>query len=65
MTKGPLVWAAIILAALLMMVSAIMMLNRDLFLANTTLFACISGGLAIAVLAVLLFMLYRSRQARP
>ncbi len=65
MTKGPLVWAAIILAALLMIVSGLMIVNRDFFLANTALVTCISGILALGVVIVLILMFLRSRQQRP
>ena len=62
MTKGPLVWAAVILAILLMAVSAIMILDRDLFLQNTTTITAVSGVLAIAVVVVLFLMLFRMKK---
>ena len=62
MTKGPLVWAAVILAILLMAVSAIMILDRDLFLQNTTAITAVSGVLAIAVVVVLFLMLFRMKK---
>jgi hypothetical protein len=61
MMKGPLVYAAIALAALLMVVSGIIVLDRDLFLSNQTAFLAVSGVLAIAVVAVLVLMLLRIR----
>ena len=63
MIKGPLVYAAIILAALLMIISAIMVLARDFFQENMELIVGISGALAIAVIAVLIMMLIRMRKA--
>lgn len=63
MIKGPLVYAAIILAALLMIVSAVMVLSRDFFQENKELIVGISGVLAIAVVAVLIMMLIRMRKA--
>ncbi len=63
MIKGPLVYAAIILAALLMIVSAVMVLSRDFFQENKELIVGISGVLAIAVIAVLIMMLIRMRKA--
>ena len=63
MIKGPLVYAAIILAALLMIVSAVMVLSRDFFQENMELIVGISGALAIAVIAVLIMMLIRMRKA--
>jgi len=63
MIKGPLVYAAIILAALLMIISAVMVLARDFFQENMELIVGISGALAIAVIAVLIMMLIRMRKA--
>ncbi|MBE6524180.1 MAG: hypothetical protein E7Z65_04835 [Thermoplasmata archaeon] len=63
MIKGPLVYAAVILAALLMIVSAVMVLARDFFQENMELIVGISGALAIAVIAVLIMMLIRMRKA--
>ncbi len=63
MIKGPLVYVAIILAALLMIVSAVMVLSRDFFQENKELIVGISGVLAIAVIAVLIMMLIRMRKA--
>ncbi len=63
MIKGPLVYAAIILAALLMIVSAVMVLSRDFFQENKELIVGISGVLAIAVIAVLIMMFIRMRKA--
>lgn len=62
MIKGPLVYAAVILAALLMIISAVMVLVRDVFQENMELFVGISGVLAIAVVAVLIMMLIRMRK---
>lgn len=64
MTKGPLVYAAIILAALLMIVSGLMIVNREFFLANAALITCISGILALGVIVVLVIMYIRMRQTR-
>ena len=63
MTKGPLVYAALILAALFMIISAIMVLDRDFFLDNTMLVGGISGALAVAVIVVLILILVRTRKA--
>ena len=63
MIKGPLVYAAVILAALLMIISAVMVLARDFFQENMELIVGISGVLAIAVIAVLIMMLIRMRKA--
>ncbi len=63
MIKGPLVYAAIILAALLMIVSAVMVLSRDFFQENMELIVGISGALAITVIAILIMMLIRMRKA--
>lgn len=62
MIKGPLVYAAVILAAILMIVSAIVILNRDLFLENTELIMGISGAVALCVIVVMIMMLIRTRQ---
>ena len=62
MKRGPLVYAAVILAALLMIVSAVIVLNRDMFLENSEMFIAISGVLAIAVVAVMVFMFLRVRK---
>ena len=56
------VYAAVILAALLMIISAVMVLARDVFQENMELFVGISGVLAIAVVAVLIMMLIRMRK---
>jgi NADH:ubiquinone oxidoreductase subunit 6 (subunit J) len=62
MIKGPLVYAAVILAAILMIVSAVVILNRDLFLENTELIMGISGAVALCVIIVMIIMLIRTRQ---
>ncbi|MBE6522793.1 MAG: hypothetical protein E7Z62_06685 [Thermoplasmata archaeon] len=62
MIKGPLVYAAVILAAILMVVSAIVILDRDLFLENTELIMAVSGLVALGVIIVLIMMLIRMRQ---
>ena len=62
MIKGPLVYAATILAAILMVVSAIVILDRDLFLENTELIMAVSGLVALGVIIVLILMLIRMRQ---
>lgn len=62
MIKGPLVYAAVILAAILMIVSAVVILNRDLFLENTELIMGISGAVALCVIVVMIMMLIRTRQ---
>ncbi len=62
MIKGPLVYAAVILAAILMVVSAIVILDRDLFLENTKLIMAVSGLVALGVIIVLIMMLIRMRQ---
>lgn len=62
MIKGPLVYAAVILAAILMVVSAIVILDRDLFLENTDLIMAVSGLVALGVIIVLIMMLIRMRQ---
>jgi NADH:ubiquinone oxidoreductase subunit 6 (subunit J) len=62
MIKGPLVYAAVILAAILMIVSAVVILNRDLFLENTELIMGISGAVALCVIIVMIMMLIRTRQ---
>jgi len=62
MIKGPLVYAAVILAALLMVISAVMILNRDFFLENTVLISVVSGIIALGVVVVLVIMLYRTKQ---
>jgi len=62
MQKGPLVYAAVILAALLLILSLIMALNRDFFLANSGIIMGITGVLALLVVAVLVVMLIRIRK---
>ena len=62
MIKGPLIYAAVILAAILMVVSAIVILDRDLFLENTELIMAVSGLVALGVIIVLIMMLIRMRQ---
>ena len=62
MIKGPLVYAAVILAAILMVVFAIVILDRDLFLENTELIMAVSGLVALGVIIVLIMMLIRMRQ---
>ena len=62
MIKGPLVYAAVILAAILMVISAIVILDRDLFLENTELIMAVSGLVALGVIIVLIMMLIRMRQ---
>ena len=64
MVKGPLVYAAVILAAILMILSGLMVLNREFFLANSELILVASGAVAIAVVVVLVLMLLRIRSAR-
>lgn len=61
MIKGPLVYAALILAAILMGLSSFMVLARDLFFENSTLILCISGIVALAVIVVLFLMFLRTR----
>ena len=61
MTKGPLVYLALILAAALMIVSAVLMLNRDLFVDNSDMIMIVTGILALAVVVVLIVMLFRMR----
>jgi len=65
MQKGPLVYCAVILAALLMIVSGIMVVNRDFFLANSDAITAVSGILAIAVVIVLILILVRTKQHKP
>jgi NADH:ubiquinone oxidoreductase subunit 6 (subunit J) len=62
MIKGPLVYAAVILAALLMVISAVVILNRDLFLENSELIMIVSGVVAIGVIIVLVLMFLRIRK---
>ena len=61
MIKGPLVYTAVILAALLMIISAVVILNRDLFLENSNLIMILSGVIALGVIVVLVMMLIRTR----
>lgn len=63
MIKGPLVYAAVFLAALLIILSAVMMLCRDFFAENPTLMMGLTGVVAIAVVAVLILMLVKMRKA--
>ena len=65
MQKGPLVYCAVILAALLMIVSGIMVANREFFLANSDAIAIVSGILALGVVIVLILILIRTRKYRP
>ena len=65
MIKGPLVYAAMILAALLMIISAVVILNRDLFVENSDLIMIISGVLALGVIIVLVMMLIRTWNRNP
>ena len=61
MMKGPLVYVAIGLAVILMILSAVMVLNRDFFLDNAEIIAGISGVLALAVVAVIILIMMRYR----
>jgi hypothetical protein len=45
-----------------MIISALMILNRDFFLENSTPITIVSGVIAAGVVIVLLIMLYRTRQ---
>jgi NADH:ubiquinone oxidoreductase subunit 6 (subunit J) len=63
MIKGPLVWSVLILAVLLMILSAIMVLDRDFFLENSTVITIVSGIIAAAVVIVMILMLIRTRKA--
>ncbi|MBR4202534.1 MAG: hypothetical protein IKQ93_03055 [Candidatus Methanomethylophilaceae archaeon] len=65
MIKGPLVYAAMILAALLMIISAVVILNRDLFVENSDLIMIVSGVLALGVIIVLVMMLIRTWNRNP
>jgi len=65
MLKGPLVYAAVILAAMLMVISGIMVADRDFFIANQDLVLAVSGIIAIGVIVVLILMLLRMRSQRP
>ena len=65
MIKGPLVYAAMILAALLMIISALVILNRDLFVENSDLIMIVSGVLALGVIIVLVMMLIRTWNRNP
>ncbi len=65
MIKRPLVYAAMILAALLMIISAVVILNRDLFLENSDLLMIVSGVLALGVIIVLVMMLIRTWNRNP
>lgn len=65
MIKGPLVYAAMILAALLMIISAVVILNRDLFVENSGLIMIVSGVLALGVIIVLVMMLIRTWNRNP
>ena len=62
MIKGPLVWAVVALAIILMVISAIMILDRDLFLNNSTLIASVSGAVALVVIVLLILMLFRVKR---
>ncbi len=64
MQKGPLVYAAVILAALLLILSMIMALNRDFFLANSSIIVGVTGVLALLVIAVLILMLIRMKKCQ-
>lgn len=61
MMKGPLVYVAIGLAVILMILSAVMVLNRDFFLDNAEIIAGISGVLALVVVAVIILIMMRYR----
>ena len=61
MMKGPLVYVAIGLAVILMILSAVMVLNRDFFLDNAEIIAGLSGVLALAVVAVIILIMMRYR----
>jgi hypothetical protein len=61
MIKGPLVYAALILAAILMGLSSMMVLARDFFFENSTIVLCISGIVALAVIVVLFLIFLRTR----
>jgi len=65
MIKGPLVYAAMILAALLMIISTVVILNRDLFVENSDLIMIVSGVLALGVIIVLVMMLIRTWNRNP
>ncbi len=65
MIKGPLVYAAMILAALLMIISAVVILNRDLFVENSDLIMIVSGVVALGVIIVLVMMLIRTWNRNP
>ncbi|MBQ7979215.1 MAG: hypothetical protein IJ248_05645 [Candidatus Methanomethylophilaceae archaeon] len=65
MIKGPLVYAAMILAALLMIISAVVILNRDLFVENSDLIMIVSGVIALGVIIVLVMMLIRTWNRNP
>lgn len=65
MIKGPLVYTAAILAALLMIISVVLILNRDLFLDNPDIIMIVSGVLALAVVIVLVMMLIRTWNRNP
>ncbi len=62
MEKGPLVYAAIILAAILMAVSSLMMVYRNVFMENKEMVTLISGIIAAGVILVLILMLMRLRK---
>lgn len=62
MTKGPLTYAAVILAALLMAVSIMIMLFRDAFLENQTIIIAVTLVLAICVIVVLLAVFFKQRR---
>jgi len=65
MIKGPLVYAAMILAALLMIISAVVILNRDLFVENSDLIMIVSGVVALGVIIVLVMILIRTWNRNP
>lgn len=63
MIKGPLVYAAVILAAALMAMSALMVLARDFFIENQLIVMVASGLIALGVIVVLIMMLIRTRRS--
>ncbi len=65
MTKGPLIWAAFILAILMMILSVTAILYRDFFIENFTTITVISGIIAALTIGVLVLMFLRMREKRP
>ena len=62
LTKGPLIYIAIVLAALLMALSSMLLLFRNVFTDNPELMMIISSVLAIAVVIVLVLMLVKLKK---